>query len=226
MRRRTRHKKGAIRAGVGAQAALGFRSHSGWAVLVAVAGPASSPAVIERRRIEIADPAIAGSKQPYHAAEGWPLKKAEEYLNRCTRTSNLLARRAVRAVVRDLQKRGYDVAGCGVLLASGRPITTLEATLASHALIHTAEGELFRNALIQACERYELPVAKVKERELFACGATKLGISEANLHSRIAELGRPIGPPWSQDEKYAALVGWLALAATTRRPGRRSRRKK
>jgi len=31
------------------------------------------------------------------------------------------------------------------------------------------------------------------------------------LQSRIAVLGRGIGPPWTQDQKYATLVGWLAL---------------
>src|SRR5258708_3996478 len=49
-------------------AALGFRAHSGWAVGVVVTGSRSNLEVLERRRIEIADAAIPGSKQPYHAA--------------------------------------------------------------------------------------------------------------------------------------------------------------
>ena len=40
-------------------AALGLRAHSGWAALVAVAGTRGAPAVIDRRRIELADPTIA-----------------------------------------------------------------------------------------------------------------------------------------------------------------------
>jgi hypothetical protein len=32
------------------------------------------------------------------------------------------------------------------------------------------------------------------------------------MQSRIAALGRGIGPPWTQDQKFAALVAWLALA--------------
>jgi hypothetical protein len=31
------------------------------------------------------------------------------------------------------------------------------------------------------------------------------------LQRRVAELGKPIGPPWTQDQKFAALVAWLAL---------------
>ena len=32
----------------------------------------------------------------------------------------------------------------------------------------------------------------------------------------INDLGRSIGPPWRQDDKYAAIVGWLALRAIAR----------
>ena len=29
---------------------------------------------------------------------------------------------------------------------------------------------------------------------------------------QVTDLGKPLGAPWSQDEKYAALAAWLALA--------------
>lgn len=196
-------------------AALGFRAHSGWAAMVVVAGLPRSPAVIDRRRIELTKSGIP--RQPYHAAEGMELKAAEKFLRRCTNTAKLLARQAVRAAIDDLRKKGYAVAGSGILLASGRPTTTLAATLASHALIHTAEGELFREALIHASEHFDLPVTKVKERELYDQGATELGIPVEKLRARLNELGKPLGPPWRQDEKLAALAGWLRLAATSGR---------
>ena len=224
MRRVAARKKRAVKASVSTKAALGFRSHSGWAALVVVAGPPHEPNVVDRRRIEIADPAIPGSKQPYHAAERWPLAKADEYLNRCISKTRLLTRQAVSAVVNDLREKGLDVVGCGLLGASGRPFTTLAATLASHALIHTAEGELFRNALIEASEHCDLPVTKVTERELYARGAADLGMSVEELRNRIIELGRPVGPPWTQDEKHAALIGWMVLAAAPRRSVRPFRR--
>ena len=49
----------------GMRTALGFRAHSGWAALVAVAGTIDALRVLERRRIVIADPEMPGSKQPY-----------------------------------------------------------------------------------------------------------------------------------------------------------------
>lgn len=217
MSRLTSRKKTEAGASVNTPVALGFRAHSGWAALVVVAGPPRRPTVVERGRIEIADPAIPGSKQPYHAAEGWPLAKAEEYLNSCIGKTKLLARRAVAAIVAGLREKGHHVVGCGILGASGRPLTTLAATLASHALIHTAEGELFRNALIEAGEECSLPTTRVKEKELFARAAEDLGTPVAELQRRVAEMGRPLGPPWTQDEKCAALLGWMVLVAARRR---------
>ena len=193
------------------RAAMGFRAHSGWAALVVVAGPSRSPVVIDRRRIELIAPGIP--KQPYHAAEKLGLKEAEKIVGRCADTANRLAQRTLRAVLKDLRDKGHDVIGCGILLGSGRPLTTLAATLASHALIHTAEGELFRNALTRAGKRCGMPVTGVREREVYERGAAELRISIDELKQRIAEMGRTIGPPWTQDQKQAALAGWLVLAS-------------
>lgn len=183
--------------------------------MVIVAGALGSPAVIDRRRIELTKSGIP--RQPYHAAEGMELQAAKKFLQRCTNAARLLARQAVRAVIGDLRKNGYEVVGSGVLLASGRPLPSLAATLASHALIHTAEGELFREALIRASEHFDLPVTTMKERELYARGAGQLRIPLQKLGCRLTDMGRTIGPPWRQDEKLAALVGWLRLAATSGR---------
>lgn len=209
------------KAGAGSAATLGFRAHSGWATLVALAGPARSPTVIERRRIETADPGIAGSKQPYHAAEKMPLREAHKYLARCTHSSRRLARGAVRGVVKDLRKRGFDVLGCALLMGSARLLPPLAATLASHPLIHTAEGELFRHVLIHASKHCRLLVNKVSERELYARAAAELHLRAEKLHSRLNELGRLLGPPWRLDEKHAALAAWLVLAGAARPTGRK-----
>ena len=197
-------------------AALGLRSHSGWAVAVVVGGPLGAPVVIDRRRVEIADPAIGGATQPYHAAAHLDLKKAEEFVKRCGDSATHLAEQAVRALIDKLREKNHEVLGSGILLGSGRPAPALAATLASHALIHTAEGELFRSALTRAIERCGLPLTAVPERELWARTTLYLHMTLDELQRSIAEMGRPIGPPWRQDEKHAALVGWLALAAAAR----------
>jgi hypothetical protein len=57
-------------------------------------------------------------------------------------------------------------------------------------------------------------MAAVKERELFERGTAELGIPADALQQRLSEMGRAMGAPWRQDEKYAAMAGWLALAAS------------
>lgn len=56
-----------------------------------------------------------------------------------------------------------------------------------------------------------MPVTRVREKELLPRVTADLRISAGELQLAIRELGRSLGPPWTQDEKYAALAGWLAL---------------
>ena len=198
------------------RAAVGLRAHSGWAALVAVAGTPRSIDVVARRRIEIADPAIPGSKQPYHEAERLPVDKAGELLDRCMRGAEWLARKAIGAVLDELAREGHESRACGLLLASGRPLPALEAILASHALIHTADGEHFRDALARASEHVRLTVIRVREKEVLERASAALGIPVPRLQAHVQELGRSLGPPWTQDQKLAALAAWLALGTDGR----------
>jgi hypothetical protein len=203
----------AIIAGMIKKAAIGLRAHSGWAALVALAGPSTSPEVIARRRIEIADPGIRGSKQPFHAAEPMEFPDAKAYIEQCFASTGRLAREALQAAMDGLRDRRSEAVGCGIILGSGRTLPTLEAILKSHALIHTAEGEFFRQALLQACEQCGIRVLGVKEKELYARGAAQFRTPVSELERRVQEMGKSVGPPWTQDQKYAALAAWMTLGA-------------
>lgn len=120
--------------------------------------------------------------------------------------------RAVSAMVAQLQQNGLTVVGAGILFASGRPLPDLAVTLRSHALIHAAEGEFFREVLVRASEHCSLQVTKVKEREVWDRGTMVFRLPSADLQQRIGGLGRSLGPPWRQDEKLASLAAWIALA--------------
>src|SRR5260370_7217850 len=65
---------------VAIHAALGFRAHSGWAALVAIAGPSRSPAIVERGRIELVDPRNPPAKHPHPTAPELALKKAQKLI--------------------------------------------------------------------------------------------------------------------------------------------------
>ena len=195
------------------QAALGFRVHSGWAVLVVLAGPVEAPTILDRRRIEIVDVEIAGSKQPYHAAQQLNLREAADLIAACAGAAVRLAEKAVKAALDDAIGKSFRVFACGVPIGSGRPLPSLEKILPSHPLLHTAEGELFRNAIMTACGNYGLSITGVKEKEAWMRSLSELGISEEGIQQHLSRMGKAIGPPWRQDEKSATLAAWLALAA-------------
>jgi hypothetical protein len=168
------------------------------------------PIVVERRRIEIADPNIAGSKQPYHAAQGLSLKGAEALVSACAEASARLAAEAVREAIADARQKGYEISTSCILSGSGRSIPALGKILASHPLLHTAEGELFRNAIARACVNHGLPVVAVKEKEIMSRSQKDMGISGELIEQHLKRMGKAIGPPWRQDEKHASLAAWIA----------------
>ena len=185
--------------------ALGFRTHSGWTAMIALRDPVAAPAVIQRRVLQIADPGISGSKQPYHAAEKMKLDEAEDFINQCFETSRAMAARAVEKSLAEVTGKGYHVEGACVIAGSGRPSPSLAATLKSHALIHTAEGDFYRDVIRRACESAGLKTTAIKEKEL------RIHLSVNERAQRISEMGKLIGPPWRQDEKLSAIAAWLLL---------------
>jgi hypothetical protein len=194
-----------------AKAALGLRAHSGWAALVAVAGTRGSIDVVDRRRLELSASKTPGPKQPYHEAEGQKLEKARQIVTRYAEEAGRLASEGFRAVLADLKNQGHSIVACGLLQASGRPLPALESVLASHALIHSADGELFRDALADAAKKHRLNLVRVREKEVVAEAASRLRLEEADLQRRVAAFGMTVGAPWTQDQKLAAIVAWLAL---------------
>jgi len=193
-------------------AALGFRVHSGWAAAVVLCGPLDAPVVVDRRKIQLVKIFSYTFRQPYHTAAKMPLQDAIKFIRGVQSEAKRLALFSLRSLQTDLAGGDFKLVRCALLLASGRALPGLEQILASHALIHTADGELFRDSLRAACALFHLPVVGIREKELFAAASKAFGIQPAVLKRRIAAFGKALGPPWSQDEKYAALGAWLSLS--------------
>jgi hypothetical protein len=96
-------------------------------------------------------------------------------------------------------------------MASGRALPSLAEILASHALIHAAEGEFFRTIVHQACEAIGIAVTPLRERELEQRAKELLGNKANQIKQWISSCGKRLGPPWTQDEKIAALAATLIL---------------
>ena len=196
-----------------ATTALGCAVHSGWAVVVGVSLDGGSNRVLLRERIELMNPGDPGSKQPYHSVEGLPIPEAGDRLVKYAATAQRLAGEAVRGMVGRLREGGHRTVALGILDSAGRKGSRLADILASHALIHTADGDHFRSALAGAAARLGLPVVRVQTRELDAKAAEVTREPIGRLKLALKDAGRDLGPPWGADQKAAALLACLVLAA-------------
>lgn len=193
--------------------ALGFRPHSGWAAAVVVGGDPASPVVLERRRVALAD--LPPPVQPYHEAAGLDPGEAAALVEQATTTAYEAAGTELPALVDRLSAAGHDVVGAGVAAGPGsvREDLPLARILAAHGMLHAAEGELYRDVLVDAAAGLGLPVTLLPPKEVPGLARQVLGVDDAGARVVLTELGRPHGPPWTRDHKDATVAALLALEA-------------
>jgi hypothetical protein len=180
--------------------------------VVVIGGTPANPLVLARERLELVDASLPGAKQPYHAIEGLPLAQAAARLAAFRASAALRAASGVHTLLQIARAAGIEPIGAGILDSSGRDGGSLEAILASHALIHTADGNHFREALGLACSAERLPCTRIRQRDLPGEAARALRRPPEALTAAVAQLARDVGSPWGADQKGAALIAWLLLA--------------
>jgi hypothetical protein len=196
------------------RAALGFKLHTGWAMLVAVAGEPGALQVLFRGRIELLPPDKSAPRFVYHEAAELPLPRAAALVTRVREASQKAARLAIQGALRDLESRGARADVCGVLSGSTPVPDDLSRILRSHPLIHAAEGALFQQAIVSAGESCGFAVTSVPEREVWSRAASAWGRAEPELRKEIDALRKSVGAPWSADHKSAAAMALLVLKAS------------
>jgi hypothetical protein len=194
-------------------AAIGFSPHSGWAAMVVLGGAAAAPELLTRIRLQLINARDPESKQPYHAVEFLCIEEATGRLDGYMAVATRLAQDSIRAQSEQLNGRGIAVKSVGIIESSSRKQVSLPSILASHALIHAADGDHFRNALFVAAEQCRLRVCRIAARDLEAHASKCLRLPALRILETIKNLGLGKGPPWGADQKKAALLAWTLLAA-------------
>ncbi len=190
-------------------AAIGLRVKSGWASVVLLSGPVASPRVLDRRILDLSDPAIPASRQPFHAGMGRAQRHVAK-LARLVRVVEGYARRSVAALVKDYRAAGHRLRGVGVVV--GSDIDPQRITN-PHIRAHASEGRLFRTAVETAAGRCGLRCFTVLERNAFRRAAQVLGRSEADLKRTVTAFRRTVRGRWRVEEKTATVAAWLVLAS-------------
>jgi hypothetical protein len=210
--------------------ALGFRPHTGWTVAIAVAvgGDLASPAVVERRVIELTDEDQVPA-QVYHAAAALQLATAEALVRRAEAIVADVTRRKVADFVTELRSRRHTpVVAVIATSATGQGATgssegsnrrwrgDVAYILGAHMRMHAAEGELYGEALADALYDAGVMATLVHPRDVAAVAARGLQSDADSLQRMVTALGLPLGPPWRKDEKEATLLAWSALVERRR----------
>jgi hypothetical protein len=222
------------------EVALGISPHTGWAVAVAVAGTADGPEVVLRQRVELVDPSLPGAA--YHAAAGAPANAADALVRAVERSARERSSSAVAGLRDELAAADHRLVAVALCAEPHEVPTDVATVLANHTLMHTAEGELYREAIESAVADLTLadlatarepdgdgvrggsqrgdsaaqwvgvPLLQVRRKEVAAEAQRRLGLGEARQQALLAALGAGLGPPWRVDHKQATLLALVALA--------------
>ena len=189
-------------------AVLGFRPHTYWTAVVAVAGSLKAPQVLERRRIIFA---TGLERFVYHQAENMELAKAQAMIDDVRAATEANAAREIGALVADLQNDGVEVSAAATAAGTAKLPDRLEDIVAVHARMHAAEGEFYRDVVAEGCRAVGLEVHRVVERDAPGLVAAQLHVDAAELEARMKEMGAALGPPWNEDFRLATQTAWTQL---------------
>src|SRR5262245_51288458 len=183
-------------------AIIGVSDHSGWAVLVTVA---DDGALLDRRRVELIDPDLP--KLPHHhEAQGLPLEQALKLIERVRVSAERHAKLAldeVATAVR-LSIRGIAIRACPPL-----PPTVAER-IQNYRAQNVADTVMYRNELAAEAKSRGWPIHWYETKTVVDAARHALHIKDEDAY--FLELRRTIGPPWSQDHRFAMAAAIVASA--------------
>ena len=191
-------------------AALGFRVKSGWAVVVLLTRPGDAPQLADVNRVELSDPRLLETRQPYHARMG-KLETDSRIVNRRERLVRRIAQQSLGTLLTGYRQKGYRIRRA-VLVVGSQIDPTIIAN--PHIRARAFEGRLFRSAVEQTLEAHEIRTDVLLERDAYAHVAAGLKQSSEDLKRAIQDLGRSIpanSGSWRAEHKLAALAALFAL---------------
>jgi hypothetical protein len=168
---------------------VGLCSRTGSAVAVAVDGGA----LLGRWVLDLTEDRVPG--QVWHVAAGLPVPEAAALVRRTVDTVTEVATRRLREVLAEVG----PVEAVGVVVGDFPVPESVAAVLASHTLMHAAEGQLYRDALLDAA-------AALGQRGVGLSRKRAAALLAGELAGTVRALGAAAGPPWRKEHKLAAVA--------------------
>jgi len=188
-------------------AGVGFRIKSGWAAVVLLTGSIDSPRLCDNDVVDLSDPRLPETRQPFHAGLG-KLETDAKKIKRRTDTVQGVTNQSITKLLADYRRKGYAITHASVVVGSQLD----PATIANpHVRAHALEGQLFRSTIERALNEHGIRTTAFLERDAYDKAATQLTKSSVDVQRAIQSLGRFTGGPWRAEQKLAALGAWVAL---------------
>jgi hypothetical protein len=163
--------------------------------------------VCDNHVVDLSDPRLPETRQPYHAALG-KLETDAKNIKRRTDTVQGVTNQSITKLLADYRRKGYAITRASVVVGSQLD----PATIANpHIRAHALEGQFFRSTLEKALNGHGIRTAVLLERDAYGKAATQLKKSSVDVQRAIQSLGRFTGGPWRAEQKFAALGAWVAL---------------
>ena len=133
-------------------------------------------------------------------------------LNQREHTVRSISRQSLTKLLKRYQENRFRINRAALVVGSQiDPATIANPHIRAHAL----DGRLFRLAVVDALETYEIRAEVFLERDAYACVAARLKRSSDDLKRTIQDLGRSASAknaPWRAEQKLAALAALFALS--------------
>jgi hypothetical protein len=182
---------------------IGFRVKSGWAAAVLIANSAKAPTVIDSRVIELADPNVANSRQPYHAGLGMAQTDTAK-VTRLIHGIERFSRRTIKSLL-DEYRATHRLRSAAVVASS---LTDPASIANQHMRAHASEGRLFRTVLVDGLEKCDIRVRVVLERDVYELLGKALRLRPSEAKHKVTALGESVAR-WRAEQKVAAAAAWL-----------------
>ena len=189
------------------RAALGFRVKSGWAAAIMLTGSARSPQLCDVQRIDLSDPRLPETRQPYHAAMG-RLETDTQKINRRVDVVRRITEKSIAKLLAGYRQQNFTIKRAALVVGSQiDPHSVANPHIRAHAL----EGQLFRSVLQRSLHGRGIRTELLLEREAYGKAAVELKQSNENVRRMIQNFGRAAKASWRAEQKLAALAAWVAL---------------
>ena len=158
-------------------AALGFRVKSGWAAAVLLTGSARSPQLCGVERIDLSDPRLPETRQPYHAAMG-RLETDAKKISRRVDVVRRITKKSIAKLLAGYRQQNFTIKRAALVVGSQiDPHSVANAHIRAHAL----EGQLFRSVLEQSLHGHGIRTEVLLERDVYGKAAVELKQSNENV---------------------------------------------